>query len=92
MRAIGKYIIVKTSVEAAKASESLEFSESETNKMRGQRAEVILAGSDVQGINTGDIVYYDKARSFDQMIDGKMYTMTRETDIFVVMSSDESLC
>ena len=87
MIAIGKYIIVEDTKEVEKASESLVFTAKETQMMRGHKATVVMAGTDTKGINPGDVVYYDKARSFPQMIDGKMFIMTREADVMVVIPS-----
>ena len=87
MIAIGKYIVVEKSTDVEEAGSGLEYSEVDTNQMRGHRGTVIIAGTDVSGIKPGDVVYYDKARSFDQAIEGRTYTMTREMDIMVVISS-----
>ena len=89
MRAVGKYIIIEKSKNPEVSASGLEYSEEETNKMRAHRATVISIGSEVSGINIGDDVYYDKARSFEQIIDGVEMTMTREVDIMVIIPRDE---
>ena len=89
MRAVGKYIIIEKSKNPEVSASGLEYSEDETNKMRAHRATVISIGSEVSGINIGDDVYYDKARSFEQIIDGVEMTMTREVDIMVIIPRDE---
>tara|TARA_R110000744_G_scaffold121593_1_gene226328 strand:- start:1011 stop:1286 length:276 start_codon:yes stop_codon:yes gene_type:complete len=91
MRAVGKYIIIEKSKNPEVSASGLEYSEDETNKMRAHRATVISIGSEVSGINIGDDVYYDKARSFEQIIDGVEMTMTREVDIMVIIPRDEEV-
>ncbi len=89
MRAVGKYIIIEKCKKPEVAPSGLEFSEEETNKMRAHRATVVSLGSEVSGVNIGDEVYYDKARSFEQIIDGVEMTMTREIDLMVIIPHDE---
>ena len=91
MRAVGKYIIIEKSKNPEVSASGLEYSEEDTNKMRAHRATVISIGSEVSGINIGDDVYYDKARSFEQIIDGVEMTMTREVDIMVIIPRDEEV-
>lgn len=91
MRAVGKYIIIEKSKNPEVSASGLEYSEEETNKMRAHRATVISIGSEVSGIDIGDDVYYDKARSFEQIIDGVEMTMTREVDIMVIIPRDEEV-
>ena len=89
MRAVGKYIIIEKSKNPEVSASGLEYSEDETNKMRAHRATVVSIGNEVSGIDIGDDVYYDKARSFEQIIDGVEMTMTREVDIMVIIPRDE---
>lgn len=91
MRAVGKYIIIEKSKNPEVSASGLEYSEEDTNKMRAHRATVISIGSEVSGINIGDDVYYDKSRSFEQIIDGVEMTMTREVDIMVIIPRDEEV-
>ncbi len=91
MKAVGKYIIIEKCKKAEVAPSGLEYSEEETNKMRAHRATVVSIGDEVSGINVGDDVYYDKARSFEQIINGLEMTMTREADIMVIIPHDEEV-
>lgn len=89
MRAVGKYIFIKKSTAPEISESGFEFSEKETNDMRAHRATVLSVGHEVVGIEVGDDVYYDKARSFDQIIDGKLVTITREIDIMAILPCEE---
>ena len=91
--AVGNYIIIEKSTKPEVRPSGLEFSELETNKMRAHRATVICTGNDVDssGVKNGDTVYYDKARAFEQIIDGIERTLCREADIMVIIRPDEEV-
>ena len=89
--AFGKYLIIEKSKKPERSASGLEYSEEETNKIRAHRATVLSVGDEVGGISVGDDVYYDKARSFEQIINGKEQTMTREVDILVIIRPDEEV-
>jgi co-chaperonin GroES (HSP10) len=53
--------------------------------MRYKKAEIVKKGTDVQSINDGDIVYYDKNAGYSMMIGDKTYTVIMERDVIVVI-------
>jgi co-chaperonin GroES (HSP10) len=85
MRPIGKYIIVKDIQEEIKTESGLFLSGEDTNQLRYKRAEVIAPGSDVNVIDEGDELYYDKAHSFTMLINNEQYTIISERDVVVVL-------
>lgn len=85
MRPIGKYIIVKDIQEEVKTSSGLILSGEDTNQLRYKRAEVIASGTDVNTIEEGDELYYDKAHSFTMLINNEQYTIISERDVVVVI-------
>jgi len=89
MKAVGKYIIIEVSKKPEVSASGFEYSEKETRDMRAQRATVISVGHEVDLIKPGDDVYFDKARSFEQVIDGNLVTMTREVDIMAILRDEE---
>jgi co-chaperonin GroES (HSP10) len=46
---------------------------------------VIAPGTDVDAIEEGDELYYDKAHSFTMLIDDMQYTIIQERDVVVVV-------
>jgi len=85
MRPIGKYIIVKDIQEEIKTESGLILSGEDTNQLRYRRAEVIEPGTDVDVIDEGDELYYDKSHSFTMLINNEQYTIISERDVVVVL-------
>jgi co-chaperonin GroES (HSP10) len=85
MKPIGKYIIVKDIQEEIKTQSGLILSGEDTNQLRYRRAEVIAPGTDVEVIDEGDELYYDKGHSFTMLINNEQYTIISERDVVVVI-------
>jgi co-chaperonin GroES (HSP10) len=85
MRPIGKYIIVKDIKEEIKTESGLILSGEDANQLRYKRAEVIAPGTDVEVIDEGDELYYDKGHSFTMLINNEQYTIISERDVVVVV-------
>jgi len=85
MKPIGKYIVVKDIQETVTTESGLILSGEDTNQLRYKKASVIAAGTDVQAIEQGDELYYDKAHSFTMLIDDAQYTVISERDVVVVV-------
>jgi co-chaperonin GroES (HSP10) len=85
MRPIGKYIVVKDIQEEIKTESGLILSGEDTNQLRYKRAEVIAPGTDVDVIDEGDELYYDKSHSFTMLINDVQYTIIQERDVVVVI-------
>lgn len=85
MKPIGKYIVVKDIHETVTTESGLILSGEDTNQLRYKKASVIAAGTDVQAIEQGDELYYDKAHSFTMLIDDAQYTVISERDVVVVV-------
>ena len=85
MKPIGKYIVVKDIHETVTTESGLILSGEDTNQLRYKKASVIAAGTDVQAIEEGDELYYDKAHSFTMLIDDAQYTVISERDVVVVV-------
>lgn len=85
MKPIGKYIIVKDVQESIKTESGLILSGEDTNQLRYKRASVIASGTDVDVIDEGDELYYDKAHSFTMLINDVQYTIISERDVVVVI-------
>ena len=85
MRPIGKYIVIKDIQEEIKTNSGLILSGEDTNQLRYKRAEVVAVGTDVDVIDEGDELYYDKSHSFTMLIDNEQYTIISERDVVVVI-------
>jgi co-chaperonin GroES (HSP10) len=85
MKPIGKYLVVKDIQESVKTESGLILSGEDTNQLRYKRGMVIAPGTDVEAIQEGDELYYDKAHSFTMLIDDMQYTIIQERDVVVVV-------
>jgi co-chaperonin GroES (HSP10) len=85
MKPIGKYIVVKDVQETVTTESGLILSGEDTNQLRYKRGMVIEPGTDVDAIQQGDELYYDKAHSFTMLIDDMQYTIIQERDVVVVV-------
>jgi co-chaperonin GroES (HSP10) len=85
MKAIGKNIIIKNIDEEIRTKSGLLLSGEDANQMRYKRALVITPGTEVNAINEGDEIYYDKAHGFTMMINDDQYTIIQEREVLVVL-------
>lgn len=85
LKPIGKYIVVKDIQEEIKTHSGLILSGEDTNQLRYKRAEVVATGTDVDVIDEGDELYYDKSHSFTMLINEEQYTIISERDVVVVI-------
>ncbi len=85
MRAIGKFIVIKTVEEELKTQSGMILSAEDANQFRYKKAVVVAPGTDVANIKENDEIYYDKSYSFTMLIDGEQRTVIRESDVVVVL-------
>lgn len=85
MKPIGKYIVVQNIDEEIKTNSGLLLSGEDTNQLRYKRGIVVESGTDVNTIDSGDEIYYDKSTSFTMVIHNIQYTIIQERDVVVVL-------
>ena len=83
-RPLGKWILVKNDMTPPKTSSGLPLSPGQMQQMMTQKAVVETPGADVDGIKNGDVLHYQKARSFKIVLPSGEWTVIREQDIVVV--------
>ena len=86
MRAVNKFIIIKSIKEEIKPNESgLILSEKHQDDIRYRKAEVRSVGNYVEGITTGDNIYYDRHAGYGIDFDGEYLQVIKEQDVVVVL-------
>ena len=85
MKPIGKYIAVRKIKEEGKTSSGLLLSSEDVGDMRYEKGCVAKVGTDVSVISDGDVLYYDKSRSYMMVIEDETYTIISERDVVVVV-------
>ncbi len=84
MKAIGKYIVIKTIEEEVRTDSGIILSGEDANSFRYKKGVVIAPGTEVTAISPGDVVYYDKGHSFTMVIGEEQRTIILERDVVVV--------
>jgi co-chaperonin GroES (HSP10) len=85
MIAIGKNIIIETIEKEVKTESGLLLSAHDANDFRYKIGKVVVAGTEVAAIKSGDEIYYDKSHSYTMVINDKPYTIIHERDVVVVV-------
>lgn len=85
MRAIDKYIIVKTIEEEIKTASGLLLSADDASSMRYKKGKVIMPGTNVSVIHVDDIIHYDSRAGYTMLIENDDYTIITERDVVVVL-------
>lgn len=85
MKAVNKYIIVDTIVEEMKTESGLLLSGDDANQLRYKKARVINPGTNVDTVQEGDVIYYDKSSGHTMILQDKKYTIILERDVVVVL-------
>ena len=84
MKAVNHYIIVKQIKEGPKKVGGLILTEEVDKDNRYLKAEVVSIGDSVQGINEGDVVYYDKNAGHGIQHKDKFYHVIKQQDVVLI--------
>jgi len=89
MKAIGKYIVINPIKETSTQTKGgLILAEAQREDIRYRKAIVVKPGTDVNVINKGDEIYYDKNAGFNIDIKDKEYKVIKEIDVVVILWQD----
>ena len=85
MRPIGKHIAIEKIEEQVTTSSGLLLSSRDVGDMRYAKGCAVKVGTDVSVISDGDVLYYEKSRSYTMIIEDKPYIIISERDVVVVL-------
>lgn len=85
MRAFGRTLVISEIKEEVKNKLGLIITEANDRDIRYKLGEVFMAGEDVEGIKSGDKIYYDKVNASELRLDGKKYLIINLSDVRVVL-------
>ena len=85
MKAINKYIIIEKISEEMRTESGLLLSGEDANEFRYNKGVVVCPGTNVDTVNEGDVIYYDKSSGHTMVIQDKKYTIILERDVVVVL-------
>ena len=84
MKAVNHYIIIEPVKEGPKKVAGLILTEEIDSDNRYLKGKVISIGDNVQGINTNDIVYYDKSAGHGIQHKDTFYYVIRQMDVVLI--------
>ena len=84
MKAVNYYIIIELVKEAPKKVAGLIITDDINEDNRYKKAKVISAGNLVEGINKGDVVYYDKHAGHGIQHKDKFYGVIKQQDVVLI--------
>jgi len=85
MKAIGRNLIIsKTKEGTTKTKGGLLLAENQREDIRYVQATVISVGTEVEGVNENDIIFYDRHAGHKIEIDKKSYRVIKLQDVVVV--------
>ncbi|QDP66492.1 MAG: putative chaperonin 10 Kd subunit [Prokaryotic dsDNA virus sp.] len=86
MKAIGKYIIIEELKEDIKKTDGgLMLAESHREDIRYRKGKVISIGTNVNGIEEGDCIWYDRHAGNNLEIDNTIFKVIEERDVIIVL-------
>ena len=84
MKAINNYLVVETIKEGMKEVGGLLLTEELDSDNRYLKAKIISTGNLVEGLEDGEIVYYDKHAGHGISYEEKLYHVIRSMDVVLV--------
>ena len=85
MKAIGRNLIIEKIKEGTtKTKGGLLLAENQREDIRYVQATVISVGTEVEGVNENDIIFYDRHAGHKIEIDKKSYRVIKVQDVVVV--------
>ena len=84
MKAINNYLVVENIKEGLKEVGGLLLTEDLDSDNRYLKAKVISIGNNVEGIEEGDVVYYDKHAGHGIQHKDKFYGVIKQMDVVLI--------
>jgi len=85
MKPIGKYIVIDEIKEEISTESGILLTSEDTKDLRYKKGLVVVSGTDVDVVNTGDEIYYDSRAGYKMVINGTQHTVISESDVVVVL-------
>ena len=85
MRAFGKTLVISEVKEEVKNKLGLIITEANDRDIRYKLGEVFMVGEDIEGVNVGDKLYYDKVNASELRLQGNKYLIINLSDVRVVL-------
>ena len=83
MKAVNNYIIITKIKEEIKTDFGFIMQDTK-GEIRYSKGKVVNCGEKTEGINSDDVIYYDKRAGHDLIYEGKRYTVIKQQDVVIV--------
>tara|TARA_R110002126_G_scaffold168805_1_gene317323 strand:+ start:493 stop:759 length:267 start_codon:yes stop_codon:yes gene_type:complete len=84
-RPVGKYIIINKVNTEVKTESGLFLTGEDMKDFRYRLGEVVVPGIDVDCVEVGSKIYYDRSAGHEMIINDTPYTIISERDVVVVL-------
>ncbi len=85
MKPIGKYIVIDEVMEEISTQSGILLTTEDTKDLRYKKGVIVMPGTDVSVVASGDEVYYDSRAGYKMVINGTQHTVISESDVVVVL-------
>jgi|TARA_R100001244_G_scaffold121848_1_gene91506 co-chaperonin GroES (HSP10) len=87
IKPIGTYIVLNQIKEEITTDSGLVLSGADAKEIRYKKGKVVESGTDIDVINSGDVIYYDSraGSEYTMIIDGNHFTVINLRDVVVVV-------
>ena len=84
MQAINNYIIIEKIKEEPKTTNGLLITDSHTKDVRYLKGKIISVGNLTEGLNEGNIIFYDRHAGHGIEFDNSLFHVIRQQDVVIV--------
>ena len=85
MKAVGKYIIIENLNEEVTTGSGLILTGDDVSKLRYRKSKVVSAGTDVDCVKDGDIIYNDSRAGHKVKLEDNVYGVILEREVVIKM-------
>ena len=85
MRAVNKYLIIDRIKDEPIKKNGLILTDKHQDEIRYRKAKVRSVGTNVEGISTDDLIYYDRHAGYGIEYEGELLFVIKEQDVVVVL-------
>ena len=85
MKAVGKYIIIENLNEEITTGSGLILTGDDVSKLRYRKSRVVSAGTDIDCVKDGDIIYHDSRAGHKVKLEDNVYGVILEREVVIKM-------
>tara|TARA_R110000751_G_scaffold8936_1_gene34590 strand:+ start:1865 stop:2122 length:258 start_codon:yes stop_codon:yes gene_type:complete len=85
MKAVGKYLIIENITEELTSNSGLIMTGEDMGNLRYRKSKVVSAGTEVDCVKDGDIIYHDSRAGHKVKLDDNVYGVILEREVVIKM-------